>query len=247
MLRVLRVCGIVVFALFVGISANALRSMHESGELFERYCSRRKPNITLLLFSGISLGVLGCYELTRFRRMEQRRGYGGFHYQDDADNVVDDFDTTSIYAAPKKVDEWQGRRPRVSPPRRKPRAEAIGVWEQLLRVLCVAFPLVYMALLAFLFLAGSAGGSEFTLLISAFSFLTLFSTVVAVGVFCKQLWGLTCGYLLALFNLIIFPYGTVGGLFLLMGLVGASSAFADTALEKRRQLRRKTEPLFDRA
>ena len=60
MLRVLRILGIVVFAVIVGISANNLWDMHQTGELTERYNSARKANVTMLVFSIMAVVGLGC-------------------------------------------------------------------------------------------------------------------------------------------------------------------------------------------
>ncbi len=245
MLRFLRLAGIIVFALFVGFSAHALRLMHQSGELCEPYNSRRKSNITLLVFSGISLGVLGYFEMTRFRRLEQRYRYGRCSHRDDADGAVGDRDASSIYAAPKAVDEWNWRRTRGPSVGKRPRSAPIVFWKPFLQVLSLALPITYGVLAVFQLLSGAAGGAEFILWVSVYSFLALFSVLVAIGVFFVRAWGLTCGYLLAIFNLFIFPLGTVAGLLLLIGLVGSSSDFALAEQEKRRKGRRRMEPLLD--
>ena len=85
MLRIIRVIGIVIFALLIGLSANALTEMYESGQLLEKYNSARKSNITLLGISVLALAILGYFELTRGRRLAARRGYGGKSYNSDSE------------------------------------------------------------------------------------------------------------------------------------------------------------------
>jgi len=236
----LRVTGIVIFALLVGVSANSLYDMHESGQLLEKYNSSRKSNITLLGVSILALGVLGFFELTRVRRTEARRGYGGSAYDSDPEDAVDGLDTTSIYAAPKTMDAWQGRRTHASKSRsRKQQFEMTDVWMGLLRICCIVLPLLYLGLLVINLIRMNAAEGVVWLLPTVFSALIFLSLVTAFGVFRKKGWGMSLGYVLAICNLLVFPFGTAIGLFLLMGLVGSTPLFAVPASERRRNARRK--------
>ncbi len=117
MLRVIRIIGIVVFALLVGFSGNSLREMHENGELMERYNSGRKANITLLSVSVVGVVALSWFELVGARRRGKRPGYGVRHYREEKAETPSDQDVTSIYSAPKSVDEWKSRRSSRGRPR----------------------------------------------------------------------------------------------------------------------------------
>ena len=239
MLRTLRIIGIVVFALLVGISANSLREMQETGTLLEKYNSSRKANITLLGFSFLSVGILGYFELSRIRRLTERRGYGGSAYSATEEKEVDGLDSASIYAAPATIDGWQGRRTRGSKSRHKEPMEMVSVWMGMLRVCCVLLPVLYVGLLLLSLMKIDSENTAAWLLPTLFSALTVFSLITAFGLFAKKGWGMTLGYLLAICNLLVFPFGTTIGLFLLMGLVGSSSLFIIPSSERRRQARRK--------
>jgi hypothetical protein len=196
--------------------------MHDSGSLFERYNSDRKSNLTLLVFSALSLGALGYFELTHSRRVVQRRGYGRRYHKEEGSSVSDDLDTTSIYSAPAVVDRWREGKVRASTKSRsKPRFVPGELWMGLLRMFCLVLPIVYTCMFV-LHLRRGGGELEFILLAAALAFLALFSLVTVIGLLTKRTWGIAFGYLLAIFNLVAFPFGTAAGLFLLMGLVGAS-------------------------
>ncbi|WP_136065037.1 hypothetical protein [Pontiella sulfatireligans] len=214
--------------------------MNESGELFERYNSARKANLTVLSVSVLVLGALGYFELTRSRRLALRRGYGDVrHRRDEPKDLSDGLESTSIYCAPETVDVWKGRRLRTPRSHSKDQVDIAEIWMVFLRVGCVVFPSVYLGLLAFQLIYGFSGTTEFTLLVSAFSVLALVSVVAAFGLLKKKPWGLASGYLLAILNLVVFPYGTAGGLFLLVGLVGATPTFVIPARERQRVARHK--------
>ncbi|MEA2069020.1 MAG: hypothetical protein U9P12_07460 [Verrucomicrobiota bacterium] len=241
MLRALRVIGIIVFAVLVGIAANTLWKMHETGELLEAYNSSRKTNVTLIVFSLVALGTLGYFELAYVNRLGARRGYGSDRQaKGEGKDVVDSLDTTSIYAAPKTMDAWQGRRSHSSKSRHRRQKEPTTVWMGLLRICCVLMPFVYVGLLG-INLAKVAGHATKAawLLPSIFAGMTLVSIIASIGILTRKTWSMGIGYLLAMCNLMIFPVGTALGLFLLMGLVGASSEFASPDRERRRAARRK--------
>jgi hypothetical protein len=240
MLRLIRIIGILVFALMVAFSAASLKKMYENGKLMERYNNDRRANITLLAVSTLALGVLGFFELTRHRRIAARKGYGRSRYTDKkkADVIPESVDPTNIYAAPRTADAWNGRKTRTPRSHNQPR-ETGDIWFGLLRICCMALPLFYVALLA-LHLIGAGGGSDSRWVLSvAWTFMALFSALAAFGIHGKKAWGATAGYVLAICNLVIFPWGTAFGLFLLIGLVGSSECFAEIAREKRTAGRKK--------
>jgi hypothetical protein len=76
---------------------------------------------------------------------------------------------------------------------------------------------------------------------AVFLALLVFSLFTALGLLRKKGWGMTMGYVLAICNLLVFPIGTAIGLFLLMGLVGATPLFEGSASERRSRARRKAE------
>ena len=244
MLRMLRIVGVVLFTFLVGLSANSLMEMHESGVLLEKYNSQRKADITLLVFSFIALGGLGYFELDRFNRASRRRTYADGPVSEERFEQTAGLDSTSIYAAPQTVDKWEGRRTRGSKSRHKTSKEIGYLWLSLLKVICIFLPLSYLGLMVFNLLSGRIDSRLNNLLLFLFGGLLLLSLVTLVGVMAKKSWGLSLGYILALCNLLIFPIGTVFGLFLMIGLVGASPIFAEVATTRRReQRRRRADPL----
>ncbi|WP_136081139.1 hypothetical protein [Pontiella desulfatans] len=230
-----------MFALLVGLAANTLWKMHESGELLDQYNSRRKANITMLAFSVVAVAALGGFELSHIRNLSNRRHYGRRRFHDEKEEVTDGLDSTSIYAAPKTMDDWQGRRTRTPKSRHAPPKEMIGLWMGMLRICCIVMPLVYIGLLARSLLKRVEMAEFAWLLPALFGGLVIISIVAAVGLFGKKTWGVGLGYFLAICNLMVFPFGTAMGLFLLLGLVGASAEFAAPEREKRRKARRKAQ------
>lgn len=237
MLRILRIAGIVVFALLVGISAHSLYRQYRSGELYEQYNSQRKASITLLSMSILSVIALGSAEVVLSRKSSGRRGYGSRHYREDDDHAQETLDAANIYSSPKTVDPWNGRRIRQSKKLQKPSKHAPERWMGIVRIYCSILPLVYAGACAFICMGEEYGAMEHWVLPSLFSCFFLISLLVAVGVFCKKAWGLSLGYLLAILNLLIFPYGTALGLLLIIGLVGAAPFFADHESRQRRKAR----------
>lgn len=231
MLRAVRIMGLVVFAFLVGLSGNSLWKMHETGELMEQYNSRRRADLTLLVFSIGAVGALGYFELLRLLSQREKRGYGGMRYPEQAEKRVEGVDTSNIYSAPKTIDAWQGHRIRTSKSRHKQRFDASGIWLVLLRIICLALLTAYLALLVLQVLKGTSGSLLVTLY---FALLSTLSLVVALGVFSRRMWGLAAGYVLCIGNLVVFPLGTVAGLLLLMGLVGATPCFMPTDQKRRK-------------
>lgn len=236
MLRVLRVTGIVVFALLLGFSANSLQRMHESGELFEAYNSRLRADLTLAAASVIGVAVLAFFELRRIRQPIRRRSYGRRHHREESAEAVDGLDS-DIYASSKPADEWNVRKTRSSKNYSKKRwkqEEGGGFWMGYLKLFCMALPLLYGGLLACSCIHVSEDSWLSTLLPVILSVLLILSVVVLIGIFKKAGWGITFGFLLSICNLVIFPYGTAVGLFLIIGLVGASQHFAVSEKQRAR-------------
>jgi hypothetical protein len=223
-MRVLRIAGIIAFALIIGYAANSLYKIYDAGSLFESYNSQRTDKIALLAISVLSMGVLGTIEWLGLRNEPENNGFGGKHYHEDRGEVIEGKEVTSIYTAPKTVDPWQGRR-EIAARLGNPSKEVYEHWLDVVRVLCAILPVAYMLVSASIWMSGNPHGQEYWVLPTLFSSLALISLLVAVGVFRMKKWGLSLGYLLAIVNLIIFPYGTVVGLLLLIGFAGAAPAF----------------------
>lgn len=245
MLRGLRILGIIVFALLVTFSANTLKSMHESGALMDRYNHGRKANITLLAISVLAVGTLGWFELLSMRRRLIRRAYGERRYTDKREGEqVEGLDSTSIYASPETRDEWKVRRSsksRQHRPRMADLKDQASFWMGLTRLCCVIMPILYLSLMGVRLINMDPTQEAAWLIPTGLGVLGAFSLIVAIGVFGLKTWGLSVGYVLAICNLVIFPYGTALGLFLLIGLVGSSSEFVLSQREKRRSKRGKPE------
>jgi len=227
MLRIARIMGVVVFALLIGFSANSLKGMHESGELYETYNSRWRADVTLIGISSLAIIGLCYWELTRLRRLNNRKRYGQRRFGRDTGEGADGLDSTNIYATPKSVDDWNGRKIRSSNNYKAPPAKATGdgFWMGLLRIMCLVLPLLYTGLLIYNLKIGNEDPLIAILMPSVFSILLVLAVFTAIGILRKKTWGITMGYVLAICNLLIFPYGTATGMFLMIGLVGASSSF----------------------
>ena len=102
-MRVLRIAGIIAFALIIGYAANSLFNMYAAGTLFESYNSQRADKIALLAISFLSMGVLGYIEVMGSRNGQEDRGFGGKHYREDRGEVIEGKQVTSIYTAPKNL------------------------------------------------------------------------------------------------------------------------------------------------
>lgn len=244
MLRGLRILGIIVFALLVAFAAHTLKSMYESGALMDRYNHGRKANITLLAISVVAVGALGWFELLSMRRRLIRRAYGERRYTDKEEEGVEGLDSTSIYAAPETRDEWKVRRasrPRNRRPRMADLRDQASIWLGLTRLCCVIMPILYLSLMGYHMTHMDPTQEAAWLVPTGLGVLGTFSLVVAMGVFRLKTWGLSSGYVLAICNLVIFPYGTALGLFLLIGLVGSSSEFVLSQRNKRKAKRGKPE------
>jgi len=236
-MRVLRIAGIIAFAVIIGYATNSLYKMYESGSLFDSYNSQRADKIALLAISVLSMGVLACMEILGSRNESEYSAFGRKHYQEDRGEIITGKETTSIYTAPKTVDPWKDRRTSVS--RIDPSSKALyDHWLHVVRILCAVLPVAYMVVCASILMSSNPRGQEYWVLPALFSSLALISLLVAVGVFRLKKWGLSLGYLLAVVNLVIFPYGTIVGLLLLIGLAGASPAFTVYESKVRRKVAR---------
>ena len=237
MLRLLRITGILFFAVLIGFTANRLQGLFEDGTLFDRYNSARKANITLLVVSTLGLIILGFFEFFRTRRRLERRGYAPVEKEESP--IDEGLDTASIYSSPEVVDPWNGRRTRTSRSRQHKKIEPARIWFGVLRIYSVVLPVVYSYVLAnylFFWLPDGVGNIILTIL---FPSLLLLSAATSYGLLKKKTFGLHCGYAIAIFHLLLFPWGTAAGLVLLVGLVGATSEFAIPARERRRLDRQK--------
>ena len=239
MLRLLRITGILFFAVLIGFMANRLQDMYEAGTLFEHYNSQRKADITLLIVSTLGVGVLGFFEFVRTRRRLERRGYGSEKEEQEA--VSEGLDSANIYSAPETVDQWKGRRTRASKSRHRQQIDPSAFWMGLLRVYCVILPVAYLCMLVVYLLSWLPRGSGSLALSILLPVLLLFSLLTSFGLLNKKPWGMNCGYAIAIFHLLVFPLGTAAGLILLLGLVGATSEFAIPSRERRRQALRKAK------
>jgi len=239
MLRLLGMTGIIVFAVLIGISSNSLRRMYESGELMDRYNSDRKADITLLVFSSAGIAALGYFEVRRIRLLQGRVSYGRSRYNENkSESAVKD--TSNIYSAPKTQDAWKGRRTKSANFNTSSSSDTSAFWIGLLNVLSFAMPLLYSVLLIYqLFFTTTAQSETAWMLPALFIVLLVISILMAIGIRGRKIWGLNLGYLLAICNMPVFPFGTATGLFLLVGLVGASSVFHVSDRGKSSKARRK--------
>lgn len=237
MLRFARIMGVVVFALLIGFSANSLKVMHETGELYDTYNSRRRADVTLIGISSVAILGLCYLEITRLRRLNSRKHYGQRRFGRDVGEEVDGLDSSSIYAIPKSVDDWNGRKVQSSKTyKNRPPKAGDGFWMGLLRIICLLLPVLYAGLLAYTLKMGNENPFIAMLMPTIFSILLSLAVFTAIGILRKKMWGITLGYVLSICNLLIFPYGTATGMFLMIGLVGASASFE---IEHKRRTRAK--------
>lgn len=250
MLRLLRIIGIIVFAGLVGFSANSLWKMYQTGELLEGYSNAPQANMLLLAFSVIVLWTLGYFEASRARRGSRRRGSGKSHFHKEAVDSENGRAATSIYATSQVKDVWKTRRTRSlktshaernmqtpQTPRRKKEhhVEAGMIWMRSLQIFSVILSVTYLVMLSLTLINGNEEAWVAVLLPTALGVLFLLSMLATLGIFKRKTWGMMLGYTLAVCNLLIFPYGTAVGLFLMMGLVGASPVFEVSAASDRRK------------
>jgi hypothetical protein len=213
-----------------------LQDLYKEGELFERYNSERRANVTLLAVSVFGIAGLGCLEIIRSRRRLEQRGYVPMTVNEEP--VTDGLDT-SIYSAPATMDRWEGRRSRSSKSRHHQHMDLTIFYMRVLRIYCLVFTVMYSyTLLNYLFLWLPTGAGHLFL---SLLFPTLFvaSVMTLAGILRKKTWGMSFGYAMAIFHLLVFPVGTVAGLVMLVALVGSAPEFAIPARERRREAIRK--------
>ncbi len=237
MLRSFRLVGVVVFALLMGFSSHALWKMYESGSLFDRYNSARKARITLCGLSLLALGALGYLEISSSRRRAMRRSYGGRHYRERAPSEEKPADATNIYASHESHDAWQGRRTHSRTARRHEPVEMAEVWMGLLKVCVAAIPLYYVVQLLWQWLHSTSGEPMPPIAVGGCCAVVAWSLFTAIAIYRRLRRALVLGYALAICNLLVFPVGTVMGLFLLMGLVGSTPLFFTAAKARRSVVR----------
>jgi len=228
----------IAFAWLVGVGAGELIKMYRDGELFDRYNSDRKRNITMLAVSLSALTGLGYYELSRIR-IRSRFNFDFNPYRKDEERVRPGPVSSSIYDAPVTKEDWDGNELRVSNLDEIVRRESPEIWMGWLRVCCMLIPIIYSGLFVIGLVKYMTSMEAVWLLSSVYILIFVFSIATAVGVFKKAPWGMNMGFLLAIGNLVVFPYGTIMGLFLITGLVGAKSLFAEEKRIRRKIARRK--------
>ncbi|HEY5622014.1 MAG TPA: hypothetical protein VIR77_05370 [Pontiella sp.] len=238
MLRRIRLLGIIAFAWLVGLGASELIKMYRDGELFDRYNSDRKRNITMLAVSLSALTGLGYYELSRIR-IRSRYTFDFNPYRKDEERVQPGQISSSIYDAPVTKEDWDGNELRISNLDEIVRMESPEIWMGWLRACCILVPIIYSVLFTAGLIKYMSSMEAVWILSSVFTLIFVFSIVTAVGVFKKAPWGMNMGFLLAIGNLVVFPYGTIMGLFLITGLVGAKSLFSEEKRIRKKMARRK--------
>ncbi|QBG46585.1 hypothetical protein EGM51_03925 [Verrucomicrobia bacterium S94] len=242
MLRFLRITGVIVFSILVGVSTYNIKEMRESGALYEPYNSARRSNITLLSSSMLVLCALVGFEINSIRRRREHYRLGDHRHREERPEKTERPTSSSIYAAPRQVDEWQMRQCKRSKTRktRLKKKESAGGGLIFLRAISLALPSVYAVLLGWILIQRPEDELFRMLLPALAAMLLTVSVLAAIGIFRKKTWGLSLGYLLALCNLLIFPVGTAVGLFLLLALVASADAFAEAAAQRRRQARQRS-------
>jgi hypothetical protein len=68
--------------------------------------------------------------------------------------------------------------------------------------------------------------------------LLLGSVLASVGILRRKTWGIKFGYAMAVFHLLIFPFGTAAGFVMLIALMGVTSEFT---VPRRRRITRKAK------
>lgn len=236
MMRMLRVIGIIVFAIMLSISARSLWKMQAVGNLFDSYNSSRKASVTLCAVSLLALAALVSFETRRLGKSTGIRRFGEKRYTDELEESKV-ANASSIYASPKSVDEWQGRKvvaSRSRNGRNKAARNLPGTCRCVLRISCLILPLAYVALFSLLYAHEAAGPSLGAwIYVLPCACLVLVAAITEVGVCMNKRWGLSMGYLLSILNLVIFPLGTAIGLLLLITLVMASPAFESSRARRK--------------
>ena len=243
MVRLLYISGMVFFTVLIGDSAHRLHRLYQAGTLSDPFSSERKAAITLLAVSSCGLAGLCFAEMLRMKRRGTSRTVSSFWNKGEPEPVVEEPGSTSIYSAPEDVDKWEERIPRMtlaksSRGQRMRSLDMSHMWISILRIYCGVLPVIYSyIILNYLFFwLGSGAGN---LLLSVLFFvLFLGSWLTAVGIMRKKFWGLRWGYAIAVFHLLIFPFGTAAGFVLLIALMGATSEFELPRRRRRKPIRK---------
>lgn len=226
MLRIVRIAGIIICALFIGLAAHSL--LEGNGE-------RQRIDLTILLASFLAFVVLSFFEMTRTQRKKRHRREQKFKKPLPKDDVqAFSPESTDIYAMPETLEAWRkSRHSHPTKPRRRRGSKMTSAWLTALRVYCVIIPLAYAGLLVAYLPWDGIEGPGIWRLPFLFLALFLFSVTVGIGIFSMRIWGLVLGYLLVLCNLLLFPYGTVAAILLLLCLAGSSPIFFTVARDRR--------------
>lgn len=229
MRRLLVITGMLFFAVLIVDTASRLQDQFEAGTLFDRYNSQRKADITLFTVSICGLATLGFLEFVRPKWMAKREAASPLPLsrQPVAKATHHTTAPTNIYEAPKAMDEWEERQPQLSVAHRRLSVDMTGVWMAFLRIYCGVLPVVYLYTFlnyVFLWLPSGAGNIFLSFI---FPMLLLISVMASVGILKKRAWGAKFGYAIAIFHLLIFPFGTAAGFVMLIALVSTISEFSD--------------------
>ena len=236
MSRILRFIGIIFFACLIGVSANALKSMYESGQLFETYNSSRKANITLLCVSLFAMTTLMDFELVRARRRMKKRRFGEVRHQPEDIEIAGG--PANIYSAPQVWDEWKAPRSRSARSREQPTLDMTPIWQTTLRICCLTMPFLYILLYLQYTMRIEDAAQYRWLEIGILSSLLLFSAATNVGIYRQRPWGFICGYVMAVFSLLLFPFGTGVGLIMFLSLAGVTPLYVTAKQDSEKAKRR---------
>lgn len=252
MVRLLYITGVVLCAVLIGYSANRLKQQYQDGTLFDEYNSQRRASIALLVASSLGLAAACVVEVVRIRRRFARSGGFGAMYGE-KEPAAAERKSTSIYSAPVTVDAWESPPQRITGRKSSRRSKSLpvllskdrtGLWMSLLRIYCGVLPVVYSYTLfnyLFFWLPDGAGTWWLSIL---FPLLLLGAVLTSVGILRRRTWGRKIGFAMAMFHLLMFPIGTLGGFIMLIALIGATSEFdviSRRRLRSRRAKRKKAK------
>lgn len=238
MTRTLRFLGVVAFAFLFGLSANVLKGMYDSGQLFETYNSDRKAYITLLCFSFIGFSSLLALELALVRRKKSGRRFGEVFHQKTQKDCAENFG--DIYAGHKTDENQPSKRSRSSRSYPGSKTKTADHWQLVLRTSCLIVPFLYTFVYINHAVRARSGYTVDWMDLGIFTSLIAFSAATVVGVHRKKLWGYVFAYVLVMLNLLLFPVGTMLGLVMLLALSGTTTFFDDArrVWKKNRKMKR---------
>ena len=234
MLRLLRILGIVVCAVFLGLAARSLLD----GDLERNQVDVAVFSVSFFLFASLAAFEVS-YGIRRQRR--HRRKFSGSRSATEPEAEREPAGRPAdIYAVPPTQEDWKSRRrSHASGRSRRRRTKKSGmVWLVILRILCVAYSLIYLGiLLAALPWDGVKGPGTWTIP-AIFMSLFLLSIAATIGAFVTTIWGLVVGFVLMLANLPLGAYGLAQGALLLLVLLGAMPLFFESPHERHSRHRR---------